>query len=459
MIQNYNRKYFVLSITTLGSLMAAIDSTIVFLALPSMGSYFSANVSSLSWIVVSYILSSTVFMIPSSDIMRKVGKKALYLAGFLIFGFSSLIIAVSPTIIIAIIFRFVEGIGAGFLSAVGIPILLDAFPPQERGKAVGINSISWAIGTLVGPVLGGYLVLYDWRYVFLINVPIGVVAFALGLIRIPKYQKERAKRFNPIPLLGLSAFLIPLTIGISFINFYYLAAAAIMFPIFIITQRRSSIIPSELLHNKNYVRISIASTLQALSFFGVLYALSMYLQISLHYSSLTAALFLFTYPLASMISNPLSGMLYDRTGRGPLLLGAGLVMQAFGIFMAAYTMKLIPVYLFIAGFGGSMFWAPSTTMVVDAAGPKFRGIANSSLFTLRNMSLIIGISIFPLFVSAFSSVKSSSIIITASGINLYSATSFYLMMVASLSVLALIPLVSYARTKKTAIAPSNENVE
>ncbi len=453
---DYSRKYFVLSITTLGSLMAAIDSTIVFLALPAMGHYFSSSVSYLTWIVVAYIISATIFMIPSADIMRKIGKKQLYLIGFVIFALSSLVIALSSNVIMVIIFRFIEGIGAGFLSAVGIPILLDAFPPQERGRAVGINSISWAIGTLVGPVLGGYLVLYDWRYVFLINVPIGIIAAILGLARIPHYPKENAQKYDPIPLIGLIAFLLPLTVGISFINVYFLVASAIIFPFFIMAQRRNPIIPSVLLKNRNYVRVSISSTLQALSFFGVLYALSLYLQISRGMSSLSASLYLFTYPLASMIANPVSGFLFDRTGKGAHLLVIGLVMQAFGIFMVAYTMTLIPIYLFIAGFGGSLFWAPSTTMVVDAAGPKFRGIANSSLFTLRNMSLILGISVFPIFVSAFSHVKSSSIIITAFGANLSASTSYYLITVSLLSVLAIIPIVGFLRSKRESIESKAE---
>ncbi|WP_297215935.1 MFS transporter [Thermoplasma sp.] len=454
---DYSRKYFVLSITTLGSLMAAIDSTIVFLALPAMGHYFASSVSYLTWIVVAYIISATIFMIPSADIMRKIGKKQLYLAGFLIFAFSSLVIALSDSIFMAVVFRFVEGIGAGFLSAVGIPILLDAFPPQERGRAVGINSISWAIGTLIGPVLGGYLVLYDWRYVFLINVPIGIIAAVLGMVRIPNYQRENAAKYDPIPLIGLIAFLIPLTIGISFINAYFLIASAVLFPFFLMSQRRNPIIPLVLLRNRNYVRVSISSTLQALSFFGVLYALSLYLQITKGMSSLSASLYLFTYPLASMIANPVSGFIFDRTGKGAQLLIIGLVMQAFGIFMVAYTMTLIPVYLFVAGFGGSLFWAPSTTMVVDAAGPKFRGIANSSLFTLRNMSLILGISVFPLFVSAFSHVKSSSIIITAFGSNLTASTSYYLMAVSILSVLAMIPIMGFLRSRSDESALKSEN--
>ena len=125
-------KYYVLSVTTLVALMAALDTTVVYLALPSMGKFFSTSISYLTWVVAAYLIALIATLIPIAELIKRVNKKLVYLAGFLVFAFSSLFVALSPNILVAIVFRFIEGIGAGILTTAGIPILLDAFPPQER---------------------------------------------------------------------------------------------------------------------------------------------------------------------------------------------------------------------------------------------------------------------------------------------------------------------------------------
>ncbi|MDG7043754.1 MAG: MFS transporter, partial [Nitrososphaerota archaeon] len=169
-------KYAVLSVTTLGALMAAIDSTIIFLAIPEIGQYFGIGISYLSLIIIIYLVAATAMMIPSISLAARFGKKTLYMTGFALFTVSSLLIVFSPNVLIVVILRAIEGAAAGIMGSLGIPILMDSFESGERGRAVGINAISWSIGTLVGPILGGFLVVIDWRLIFLINVPIGVFA-------------------------------------------------------------------------------------------------------------------------------------------------------------------------------------------------------------------------------------------------------------------------------------------
>ncbi|WP_287954794.1 MFS transporter [Acidiplasma sp.] len=181
-------RYYVLLVTTLSTLMAAVDSTIVYLALPEIGENFQTNVSNLTLVIVIYIISSTVMLAPAIEIIKKFGNREFYITGFSLFTASSLFVALSPGINFMIISRFFEGIGAGIMTATDIPIILNAFPQEERGRAVGINSISWSVGTLMGPLLGGFLVLFNWRYIFLINVPVGILAifFAFKFIRKAK---------------------------------------------------------------------------------------------------------------------------------------------------------------------------------------------------------------------------------------------------------------------------------
>lgn len=451
---NYGNKYFVLSVTTLGSLMAALDATIVYLALPSMGHFFDTPLSYLTWVIVAYLIAIIATMIPAADLAKRVDKKKLYLSGFVIFALSSLFVALSPNIFFVIVFRFLEGIGAGILTSTGIPILLGSFPPQERGKAVGINSISWAIGTMIGPILGGFLVMYDWRYIFLINVPIGFIAMILGIQRIPSEPGDREARVNQYSSISLIAFIVPFIIAITFANLYFSIAALLLLPLFLYLQYKRPLIPGVLLRNKQYSTLLIASALQAIAFFSVLYSLSVYLQDDVGLSPLDSGLFLFTYPLASMIANPVSGYLLDKTGKGDLLLAIGLCVQSGSILALGITMRFIPEFLFVAGFGGSIFWAPSTTLVVDSAGKELRSIANGSLFTVRNVALTTVISFLPIFLSTFSGgkVSVSDIFIGFSGLDLKLGTSYYIIATALVSLSAIIPILLYRRFSKSSRA-------
>ena len=407
-----SNKYAVLSVTTLGALMAAIDSTIVFLALPDLAGYFRIGVAYLSLIVVMYLVATTAMMIPSTSLARRFGKKRLYLAGFLLFTFSSLLIVVSPNIFSVIVLRAVEGCGAGIMSSLGIPILMDAFERGERGKAVGISSISWSIGTLVGPVVGGFLVTYDWRFIFLINVPIGIVALVLGKQRIPSDSEDTGQKIAISNLVGFLVFMIPLVIGISFLSPYWLLGVALLSPIFLVSQAKEPIISRELLHNRSYMLILSSTAFQALAFFGVLYALSIYFQNDLRMAPLVAGVTLSSYPKASMIATPLGGYLLDRTRKRALLMISGVVVQGVSITLAAAlidNIEFISLMLFLAGFGGSIYWAASTTLGVDVGPAWLRSAASGTMFTFRNVSLIIGLALLPLFIAtADPSVAASS---------------------------------------------------
>ena len=440
-------KYYVLSVTTLGALMAALDTTVVYLALPSMGKFFSTSISYLTWVVAAYLIALIATLIPIAELIKRVNKKLVYLAGFLVFAFSSLFVALSPNILVAIVFRFIEGIGAGILTTAGIPILLDAFPPQERGRAIGINSISWAIGTLTGPIVGGFLVMYDWRYIFLINVPIGIIGTILGVYRIPSLHRKEVTRVKPYSSISLIIFIIPVMIAITFADAIFGIIAAILLPVFLYAQYRSPLIPGKLLRNKQYSTILIASAFQSISFFAVLYSMSVYLQDDVGLLPVEAGLFLFTYPLASLIANPISGYLLDKTGNGAALMMAGMVVQGVSIVALGYTMSYVPELLFIAGFGGSTFWAPSTTLVVDAAGQEYRSISNGSLFTIRNVALVTVISFLPIFLSVFSggNITVGNIYLGFSGINLFPGTRFYIITMALISMVGLIPLFYYRK--------------
>lgn len=434
--KGYSGKYVVLSVTTLAQLMAAIDATIVFLAVPSMGSYFHTDVSYMTLVVVSYIIASTAMLLPTGNIGQKYGRRKPFLLGFLIFSVSSLSIALSPNIIWAIVFRAIEGFGAALMLALAIPILLSAFPPDQRGKAVGISSTSWSIGALLGPLLGGVLVAFSWKYIFLINVPIGIAGIILGIKRIPKDKGHTDVDIRPSNVLGLLVFLVPVVVGISFLNTYWLAFSAVMFPLFLLSQRKHALVPTKLLKNRSYYPIVIAASLQGIGFLGTLYVLSVFFQSDLGFSSMAAGLAVAPFPAASILGTPIGGYLLDRGNSGGKLMVLGLLGQGFSILtlpMLLNNVYIMTIPLIVAGFSGSVFWSVSTTLSVDVSGDKFRNQASGTLFTVRSASLIIGISLLATFIGLFSPSSSTIFISLGQSSNLLKPVDMYLLFLAMLS--------------------------
>lgn len=438
--QRYKNKYVVLSVTTLAQLMAAIDATIVFLAVPSMGAYFHTNASYMTMFVVAYIIATTALLLPSGAIGQRFGRKKPFLIGFVVFSLSSLAIIFSPTILWAIVLRAIEGAGAAMMLTLAIPILLRAFPPAERGKAVGISSTSWSIGALLGPLLGGYLVSLGWQYIFLINVPIGFAGLILGLKRIPEEEPNHSATINKFNVVGFLVFLVPLVIGISFLNIYWIIGSIVMLPLFLFSQRGHPLVPVQLFYNRKYYPILVSAAMQGISFMGVLYVLSVFFQTDLSMSSIAAGLAVAPFPAASIVGTPLGGYLLDRTGRGGTLLVLSLALQGFAVLYMAFSLNstyglILP--LILAGLGGSVFWSTSTTLGVDVSGDRFRNLASGTLFTVRNGALIVGIALLPVFISYFAPTGTAgTLLIFSHNVSLLGPVHTYMILLGALPLAA-----------------------
>ena len=289
----------------------------------------------------------------------------------------------------------------------------------------------------------------DWRLIFLINIPIGLVAIYLGIRRIPSDKGAEEAKIYIKNVLGFLIFIVPLIIGMSFINIMWIIISIFLLPLFIIMQKGNPIVPLKIIKNRNYLPILIASTLQALGFFGVMYSLSIYLQNDLNIQPFFAGLILSTYPISAMIANPLGGHFLDKYKIGKILMISGLLVQGSFLILLSFLMKstfLISILMFIIGFGGSIYWVVSTTLAIDSTSPNDRTLASSTLYTLRNMALILGISTFPLFISVFDhSQIGSSILILKTGINIFTAVKSFLMTIAILALTASIILIFYRK--------------
>jgi EmrB/QacA subfamily drug resistance transporter len=399
-------KWIALSVTTIGALMAAIDGTIVILALPDMMVKLRAGLVEMVWVIMAYILMSTVCLLTFGRIADMFGRVRMYNLGFIIFTVGSALCGLSQSATQLIAFRLVQGAGAAFMMVNSPAIIAEVFPPHQRGRALGINGVTWAIGGIAGPLLGGLiLAAANWRWIFYINVPIGLLGTVWGYLALKEMStRNRAERFDlggaAMFSLGLVALLFALTLGIQLswtslpiLSLFVLFG--VMLALFLIRERRvaNPVLDLSLFKNRVYNFSVVAAMLQSLAMFAVNFLIVFYFQGVRGYSPLTAALFLIPLSIMSVITGPLSGMLADRIGaRIPATVG--LLFQAAALVW--FVMKLSPttshgslvVGLVLVGLGTGLFFSPNTSAAMNGAPRHRLGIASATLATLRQTGMV-----------------------------------------------------------------------
>jgi MFS family permease len=191
-------KWVALSVTTIGSFMAALDSTIVVLALPNMLQDLHSDLVRMTWIILGYLIVSTVLQLSFGRMADMFGRVRLYNLGFVIFTIGSVLCGIAPNDSFLIASRVLQGIGGAMLTANSMAIITEVFPDEQRGQAMGVNAITWGAGSVLGPVLGGFiLAASSWRWIFLINLPIGIIAtLAAYLLLHDIAPNPRGERFD-----------------------------------------------------------------------------------------------------------------------------------------------------------------------------------------------------------------------------------------------------------------------
>src|SRR5512140_917097 len=398
-------KWIVLSVTTIGALMAAIDSTIVILGLPDMMVKLHADLVEMIWVIMAYILVSTVFLLTFGRIADIFGRVRMYNLGFVVFTIGSALCGFSGNATSLILSRMVQGAGAAMMVVNSVAIITEVFPPNERGKALGINAVTFSFGGVAGPILGGLiLTLADWRWIFFINVPIGIFGAVWGY-RVLKEMSIRKKGEGfDIPgalsfSIGLTALLIALTLGIqaSFTSPIILALFAVFLVgvgFFLWWERRAKapVVDLTLFRDRIYNFSVLSAMIQSLALFAVDFLIVFYLQGVLGYDALKAALLLIPLPVMTSIIAPIGGNIADRIGArvpatiGLLIQGAALVWFTRLTPTSPYWMTAIG--LGIMGLGGGLFYPPNTSAAMNAAPKNRLGIASATLATLRQAGMV-----------------------------------------------------------------------
>jgi EmrB/QacA subfamily drug resistance transporter len=400
-----NYKWIALSVTTLGAAMAAIDSSIVVLGLPTMMADLHSDLVTMVWVLMGYILMSTIFLLLFGRLADMFGRVRMYNLGFAVFTVGSLLCALAGSGVQLVAFRLVQGIGGAMIMANGMAIITEAFPAGERGRAMGINSVTWAIGGILGPVAGGIiLAAFSWRWIFLVNLPIGVLGTAWGYLALHELSEpKRGERLDLPGLLlfsgGLACLLFALSQSVEWgwfspLTLGLFGACAVLEAIFVWSWRspRSHFIDPTLFQSRVFTFGTVAATLQSLSMFAVNFLVVFYLQAVTGVTPLVAALMILPLPVIQSVIGPIGGVISDRVGsRTPATLG--LFLQAIACVLLAQvspssSYALLLAGLLVLGVGGGLFWAPNTSAVMSASPVRRLGVASATLATFRQTGMV-----------------------------------------------------------------------
>lgn len=410
MAENKDRnKWSILIIVVTFTFMSALDSSIVNVALPKMARVLNVSTSNIQLVATSYliVIAGTVLIFGRlGDIL---GKTRMFKLGLGIFTIGSLLCGISGSFSILIISRIMQAIGAAGTMANNQGIITEIFPVNERGKALGLLGTSVALGALVGPGLGGIIVgTASWEYIFLINVPIGVVALFFALKLLPAgHETPQGKldwagsilfMFSIVPLFaalneglnrGFTDPLILLGFAVSVISF-------IIF-IFVEKKLKNPLLHLEIFKNKLFSLSIFCGFLTFIVIFCNNIILPFYLQDVLRYEPHHAGFILMIYPLILSVAAPISGHLSDKIGC-ELLTFIGLLLISLGLFLmstlnAESTVIVMVIFIAIMSVGMGLFQSPNNSLIMSTVPRDKLGIAGSVNALVRNMGMVTGIAL------------------------------------------------------------------
>ncbi|MHB8533298.1 MAG: MFS transporter [Solirubrobacteraceae bacterium] len=424
-------RWWALSCTSLGMLLAATNSGTLIIALPDLERSLHTSLLSLVWVILAYLIAATVLVLMAGRLSDLFGRKRAYVGGFVLFALASLGAGFSPDGTVLILWRVLQGIGSAFLFANAAALVTDAFPKEQLGLAMGANTMIAAVGLVLGPVLGGALVSISWHWVFWFNVPIALGGAAWGALILRELSKPDQVRGYDV--LGNVTFLLGLTglvLGVSrgglsgwndSIVIAGLTAAAILLPLWALIERRSRapMLDLGLFRNRLFAAASAAAFINGLARFALMFVFVFYYQGAQGDSPITAGIKLMPLAIGMLIASPLAGIYADRHGSrslaavGMFVTSAGLALMTTLQVHSAYWQSAL--WLLFVGVGSGMFNSPNTAAMMGVVPAHRRGVAAGARTLLQNTGAVLSIAFVMAIVT--SSIPKSTLFAIFSGVS------------------------------------------
>ncbi|MEV5717266.1 MFS transporter [Amycolatopsis mediterranei] len=416
------RRWKALAVSLTAGFMGLLDVSIVNVALPSMQSGLHASSGGIRWVVSGYALAFGLVLVTGGRLGDAFGRRNMFLGALAAFVLTSALAGAAPNETTLVLARLAQGVAAGMLTPQNTGLIQDLFRGAERGRAFGMFGAVVGISTAVGPILGGFIIAVfgaqdGWRWVFYVNVPIGVLAFVLALRLLPRSEKKQLKISSEIDFVGI-VLLAVAVLGVllpvidsdqgGLARMWWLFVVALVFGVAfvrwehsVVRRGRSPLLDTRLFTGTpGYAAGAAVGALYFCGFAGIWLVFAIYFQQGLGYSPLQSGLSVTPFALGSAVSAAVAGRLVPRFGRRLTVTGLGMV--AAGLLAVALLAELVPpsasgwafaLPLVFAGVGGGMVISPNTTLTLECVPVRMAGVAGGALQTGQRIGTAIGTAV------------------------------------------------------------------
>ncbi len=412
-------KWFILSTVLVGATMSALDVSIVNVAMPTMEKSFSVRMAVIEWVAMAYMLTLTVFLPLFGRLADMFGRTRLYNTGFIVFTIGSALCGFAPSAGFIIFSRVLQAVGAGLLQANSVAIITQAFPSNELGRAIGLQGSIQAIAMSIGPFVGGIIIAaIGWRFIFYVNVPIGIIGTIMALYILPGAGSKDHKK-EKIDFLGISLFAIGLAFLVLGLNeghelgwtspiiIFYLAIGVILLPLFVYNELKVKypMIDLKLFNARDFCTGNTTGLLSYYVLFAVLFLMPFYMEGVLHYNAALTGTLLTPIPLSMAIIAPFAGAISDKIG-SRIMTTMGMSVCAVATLFLSFLGTSVNIYMLVAefvilGVGMGIFTPPNNSAIMLSAPTERLGVAGGILNMMRALGLIFGVDISGLILTLF----------------------------------------------------------
>ncbi len=406
---DYRKKWYVMAAVAMGVFLSTIDGSIVNIALPTLVKELGQSLAVVEWVVLAYLLTVTTLMIGMGRLADMIGKKPLYVAGFVIFTLGSALCGSSASVGMLIGFRVFQAVGASMMMALCTAIVTEAFPAEERGKALGIIGLMVSIGVIAGPTIGGIILEHlTWNWLFFVNIPVGMVGIPMVLRFVPAVHPKGHQHFDyggaGLLLVSLCSFLMALSMGEEIgygspviLGLFSLFGVTLAFFIHIEKNTPEPMIDTTLFRNGWFSVNLVTGFMTFVASAGTVLLLPFFLQDGMGLSPRTTGLVMAVNPIAIGVLGTLSGALSDRIGSRKLTtLGLFFLILGYGLIsgitqntsLTELVLRALPM-----GIGMGIFQSPNNSAVMGTAPRERLGVVSGMLSISRTLGQMVGISI------------------------------------------------------------------
>jgi len=434
--------------------MAVLDGNVVNIALPTITTYFGVDVTYSQWVVTAYLVTLTSFLLIFGRVSEYVGRGRMFILGFVVFTMGSFACGVSPGLPVLILFRVIQAIGAAMLFSISSAIIYQMYPRGEQGKSMGYVGATVAIGSIAGPVLGGFLVdTLGWQYIFLINVPIGAVLIPVAMkyfgsggparkdVRMDWTGAVTMVIFMVSLILALSSLATDLAVTMPMVIFT--GIFLVSFTLFLLAERRVSnpLLDLSIFRVPGFSLPILATALYFIALFMMNILGPFYFEGVLNLQPSQVGLVFLIMPVIMVVGSPVAGWLYDNH-YSPYYAAVGMAVTTGSLLLLAVLSATMELLLVVMAFipltvGMVLFQSPNNTEIMSSLPADKIGIASSVSATVRNLGMALGVSVASILLSISTSLAgySGPVLLAGPGI-LSSAFSLIMVVSAGLTLVA-----------------------